>query len=84
MSLIAAWASWMRGGKYVHAEEDDESRGDRGQVRMRTELVLRFDYGNTVPWVTRLSDGTIDVVPTVLQSTSTRTVQRGTRFHIIN
>ena len=22
MCLIAAWASWMRGGKYVHAEED--------------------------------------------------------------
>ena len=33
-------------------------RGDRGRVRMRTELVLRFDYGRTVPWVTRLDDGT--------------------------
>jgi GH15 family glucan-1,4-alpha-glucosidase len=32
-------------------------RGDRGRMRMRTELVLRFDYGRTVPWVTRLSDG---------------------------
>jgi GH15 family glucan-1,4-alpha-glucosidase len=32
-------------------------RGDRGCVRMRTELILRFDYGRTVPWVTRLSDG---------------------------
>lgn len=31
-------------------------RGDRGRVRMRTELVLRFDYGRTVPWVTRLHD----------------------------
>lgn len=28
-------------------------RGDRGRVRMRTELVLRFDYGRSVPWVTR-------------------------------
>ena len=27
-------------------------RGDRGRVQMRTELVLRFDYGRTVPWVT--------------------------------
>src|SRR5687767_3198646 len=26
-------------------------RGERGQVRMRTELILRFDYGRTVPWV---------------------------------
>jgi GH15 family glucan-1,4-alpha-glucosidase len=32
-------------------------RGDRGRVRMRTELILRFDYGRTIPWVTRLPDG---------------------------
>jgi len=32
-------------------------RGERGRTRMRTELVLRFDYGRTVPWVTRLADG---------------------------
>ncbi len=32
-------------------------RGDRGRVRMRSELILRFDYGHTVPWVTRLPDG---------------------------
>jgi len=25
--------------------------GNRGQVRMRTELVIRFDYGHIVPWV---------------------------------
>jgi GH15 family glucan-1,4-alpha-glucosidase len=28
-------------------------RGLRGKVAMRTELALRFDYGRTVPWVTR-------------------------------
>jgi GH15 family glucan-1,4-alpha-glucosidase len=33
-------------------------RGERGVVRMRMELVLRFDYGRTVPWVTRLPDST--------------------------
>jgi GH15 family glucan-1,4-alpha-glucosidase len=33
-------------------------RGDRGRVQMRMELVLRFDYGSTVPWVSRLPDGT--------------------------
>ncbi|HVT35581.1 MAG TPA: glycoside hydrolase family 15 protein [Nevskiaceae bacterium] len=29
-------------------------RGRRGRVPMRMELVLRFDYGSTVPWVSRL------------------------------
>jgi GH15 family glucan-1,4-alpha-glucosidase len=28
--------------------------GLRGTVRMRTELVIRFDYGSIVPWVQRL------------------------------
>ena len=37
-------------------------RGDRGVVRMRTELVLRFDYGRAVPWVTRLADGTFRAI----------------------
>ncbi len=32
--------------------------GDRGRVGMRTELILRFDYGRSVPWVNRLADGT--------------------------
>jgi GH15 family glucan-1,4-alpha-glucosidase len=31
--------------------------GRRGRVVMRTELVLRFDYGLLVPWATRLKDG---------------------------
>jgi GH15 family glucan-1,4-alpha-glucosidase len=34
-------------------------RCDRGSVRMRMELVMRFDYGRTVPWVTRKSDGSL-------------------------
>ena len=32
--------------------------GKRGHVRLRSELILRFDYGSAVPWVTRLADGT--------------------------
>jgi GH15 family glucan-1,4-alpha-glucosidase len=32
-------------------------RGERGRVPMQTELVLRFDYGRSVPWVSRLEDG---------------------------
>ena len=30
--------------------------GRRGRVCMRMELILRFDYGASVPWVTRLPD----------------------------
>ena len=37
-------------------------RGDRGRVSMRTELVLRFDYGRTVPWVSRLPDDTLRAI----------------------
>ena len=31
--------------------------GIEGSVPMQMELRLRFDYGRTVPWVTRVSDG---------------------------
>ena len=32
--------------------------GLRGEVAMRGELVLRFDNGRVIPWVSRLPDGT--------------------------
>lgn len=32
--------------------------GERGSLAMRTELVIRFGYGATVPWMMRLDDGT--------------------------
>jgi GH15 family glucan-1,4-alpha-glucosidase len=35
--------------------------GGRGQVRMRMELIIRFDYGSIVPWVRR-SDGVLRAV----------------------
>src|SRR5690348_1533979 len=31
--------------------------GRQGRVRMKMELVIRFDYGWIVPWVRRMSDG---------------------------
>lgn len=31
--------------------------GKRGQVRMRMELVIRFDYGSIVPWVQKIDGG---------------------------
>jgi GH15 family glucan-1,4-alpha-glucosidase len=32
-------------------------RGDRGRVEMRSELIMRFDYGRTAPWVRRTDHG---------------------------
>ena len=31
--------------------------GERGRLTMSTELVIRFGYGATVPWMTKLDDG---------------------------
>jgi GH15 family glucan-1,4-alpha-glucosidase len=36
--------------------------GERGQVAMCTEMVLRFGYGGIVPWVTRQAGGAIRAV----------------------
>ena len=36
--------------------------GRRGRVQMKMELTLRFDYGRSVPWVTRLEDGTLRAI----------------------
>jgi GH15 family glucan-1,4-alpha-glucosidase len=35
--------------------------GVRGKLRMRTELIIRFDYGDVVPWV-RKRDGGIQAI----------------------
>jgi GH15 family glucan-1,4-alpha-glucosidase len=32
-------------------------RGVSGTVRMRSELIIRFDYGRTIPWVRRTQHG---------------------------
>jgi GH15 family glucan-1,4-alpha-glucosidase len=36
--------------------------GLRGRVAMRMELVVRFDYGQITPWVTRQDDGRLQVI----------------------
>ena len=36
--------------------------GRSGEVRFRTELVIRFGYGAIVPWVNRAEDGTLHAV----------------------
>jgi GH15 family glucan-1,4-alpha-glucosidase len=57
--------------------------GREGQVAMRMELVMRFDYGSLVPWVRRTEDG-LDAIagsnglrlrtPVVLRGEDMRTV----------
>jgi len=37
-------------------------RGLRGRVAMRTEFILRFDYGTVVPWVVRLPEGGLTAI----------------------
>ncbi|MEJ0074406.1 MAG: glycoside hydrolase family 15 protein [Alphaproteobacteria bacterium] len=36
--------------------------GERGRVTMCAELILRFGYGATVPWVRKLGDGTLRAI----------------------
>jgi GH15 family glucan-1,4-alpha-glucosidase len=36
--------------------------GRAGRMEFQTEFVARFNYGSTVPWVTRLNDGAIDAI----------------------
>jgi GH15 family glucan-1,4-alpha-glucosidase len=58
--------------------------GRRGRMDFRTEVVIRFDYGTSVPWVSRLPDGGISAVagpemltlntPAQLQGEDLRTV----------
>ncbi len=37
-------------------------RGLRGAVAMRTELIVRFDYGSITPWVSRQADGRLQLI----------------------
>jgi len=36
--------------------------GIEGRVHMRSELIIRFDYGSTVPWVTRYDHGILRAI----------------------
>jgi GH15 family glucan-1,4-alpha-glucosidase len=59
--------------------------GLHGEVSMRMELSLRFDYGRSVPWVTRLDDGTLRAIAgpnmTVLRTTAE---MRGENLHTVS
>lgn len=59
-------------------------RGLRGRVPMRMELVLRFDYGRTVPWVTRQDNGDLRAVAGPHQVTLRTDVPvRGENMHTV-
>lgn len=45
------------GGDEDHVDVMRLVRGDRGQVAMRMEFVLRFGYGTAIPWVRRRDFG---------------------------
>jgi GH15 family glucan-1,4-alpha-glucosidase len=72
--------------------------GLEGSVQMRTELVMRFDYGSVLPWVRRLGDDTllavggpdglalrtpIDLEPEAMTHTAEFTVRRGDRVPFV-
>ena len=49
----------------IHTEHSSIVRlvkGVSGKVRMHTDLVIRFDYGVSVPWVSRTDDETLAAV----------------------
>ena len=60
-------------------------RGIRGRVPMRMDLVLRFDYGRTVPWVTRRPDGaTVAVAGPHLVALRSSVPVRGEKLHTVS
>jgi GH15 family glucan-1,4-alpha-glucosidase len=54
--------------------------GKRGQVEMKMELVLRFDYGSVVPWVRRSERGITAIAGPDMVSLRTGVPLRGENF----
>src|SRR5579862_3663856 len=56
--------------------------GLSGAVKIRTDLVIRFDYGSTVPWVSRVDERTLTAVagPNLLTLRTTAALY-GKDFH---
>jgi GH15 family glucan-1,4-alpha-glucosidase len=57
--------------------------GRRGRVTMHTEIVFRFDYGSTVPWVRRTDAGIIAIAGPDLLRLETPVPLRGENFHTV-
>jgi GH15 family glucan-1,4-alpha-glucosidase len=54
--------------------------GKRGHVEMKTELVIRFDYGSVVPWVKRTDSGISAIAGPDMVSLRTSVPLRGEDF----
>ena len=57
--------------------------GVRGHVDMVSELVVRFDYGGTIPWVRRIADARIAVAGPDALSFRTPVEHRGENMRTI-
>lgn len=57
--------------------------GVRGEVPMRTELVIRFDYGSTVPWVRSMEDGLSAIAGPSALHLLTPVKLHGENFHTV-
>ena len=51
---------------------------------MRIELALRFDYGRSVPWVTRLEDGALGIAGPDMVVLRTAAPLRGENLKIVS
>src|SRR5262245_48735939 len=59
-------------------------RGDRGHVRMRMEFVLRFGYGQTIPWVRRTDFGLRAVAGPDALELHARTVLKNKNYRTVS
>jgi GH15 family glucan-1,4-alpha-glucosidase len=57
--------------------------GQRGQVRMRMELTLRFDYGSIVPWVREIPGGLLAIAGPDAVRITTPVPLRGEDMHTV-
>ncbi len=58
--------------------------GIHGQVRMRSELALRFDYGHIMPWVRRDSHGLHAIAGPDSAYLATNAPLRGEHMHTVS
>jgi GH15 family glucan-1,4-alpha-glucosidase len=57
--------------------------GKRGRVAMRTEIIMRFDYGKTIPWVRKTPDGLRAIAGPNSLRLRTPVPLRGEDFHTV-
>ncbi len=58
-------------------------KGDRGVVQMHMDLVMRFDYGLTVPWVTQRRRGLLAIAGPNRLLLNTKVPVRGEGLHSV-